>query len=108
MNIDLGSTIFLLLIFSIMVTLCSHIICLVRLRVKHYEVWQRLGRPSVLRQQLEFFLPLLTFFYRGRFRQLGDPVLSLFAWLRVIFDVIGIGIFVLIFINEVARLHLFG
>lgn len=87
--------------------LVSHSVCLVRLKKKHAEEWIRLGKPTFFRQDLDHYISLLMFFYTGKFLRLGDPLLSVMALLRIVFDLIAVGVFVLIIVNKVTQAHLF-
>jgi hypothetical protein len=93
---------FIIMVSAILISLLSNGVCLDRLRRRHVEVWKDLGRPTIWRQELDFFLPLLLFFYRGKFARLGDSFLVFFAVLRMLSDVIGMGLFIFLFVKTFA------
>jgi hypothetical protein len=97
---ELKYQLFLTLLVTVLLALCSQILCLNRLKARHSKTWEVLGRPTIFSQQAAFFFPLLLFFYQLKFQKLRDPVLSFFAISKMFFEVVGTIVFILFFLEK--------
>jgi len=100
MEYDTNFWLFLALLLVVAFALCSQIICLNRLKVEHQETWEKLGKPTIFFQEVRSYPSLFSFFYAGKFVKLGDGFLSFFGALKILFDVLGVGLFVFLFFKN--------
>ena len=78
----------ILLTVSCAIGLGLHAAFLRRLRDRHRQIWESLGRPSlVANNSIENSVATLRYLFRGSFKELPDPQLRALCELLRLFDV---------------------
>jgi hypothetical protein len=87
---DLGYWLFVALLIASGFALAAHALCLDLLRKRHESEWDRLGRPTFFRQDLESLPARLRFFYAGGFVRVRDAMLTALCVAKLAIEVLAL------------------